>query len=158
MQQEVYVTPKRLTGQGSLKCIPQLKRLASALAEKHQGHVALFVTAYDNVNAELCETFHCPFGHHRAASQPTFCVTKPSKPVWCTHCHKCFNGLRWQCSCNRSWASCPLHYNKLPVKLGKKRQKPSMRTDTLEESVRKRRKLEAKLGSTTPFLNRLAFS
>ena len=118
--------------------------------------VVVFAQAYDNLVADSFELCTCPRLHHRHASQPTFRVTRPTKPVWCCSCKKFYSGIKWFCPCGRPWATCDVHVNRLPVRLIKKRISRLIMPDTAQQSERKKFRLE-QTASPAPPTDRLVF-
>eukprot|EP00973_Karenia_brevis_P044059 6104699-Karenia_brevis.AAC.1 len=85
----------------------------------------------------------CPQGHRRAATQPLFSVTRPSRAVWCPSCHHSWGGTRWLCPCGIKWCDCNIHYNHLPQSnQPTKRPSTPTRPATTQESDKKKAKLE----------------
>ena len=99
----LQIRPKRQLGYVSFKCAPQLRSLASVAAD----HICTSnVTFPAPIMAR--HFYVCPKGHQKLADFP-FDLHHASKPIWCSLCTKPYVGAQWNCACNKSWFTCPLH-------------------------------------------------
>eukprot|EP00973_Karenia_brevis_P047740 6626166-Karenia_brevis.AAC.1 len=120
-EEQLYVKCQRLSGKGTFKWRPALLKMKTAFSALHREVIARPVTPYDNLSCSECASFCCPHGHGRQATQPLFSVLKPSKAVWCSICSRSYGGQKWTCPCSKIWSNCPVHFNKLPVLVAKRR-------------------------------------
>eukprot|EP00973_Karenia_brevis_P057081 7941621-Karenia_brevis.AAC.1 len=120
------VQSHRFSCKGTPKWGLALRSLALTYKEHHNQPLATFAATHNNLSLGALEVlFSCPAGHCRQATQQVFSITTPSKAVWCSFCKKSWGGRKWICSCSKSWAKCPLHYNCVPVGQLKRKNKPS---------------------------------